>query len=55
MDSYQEQKFQSHISEAVSKIRTILENNRSPQVPANVSHSYEGTSILDFSRSFTYI
>jgi hypothetical protein len=46
MDSYSEQRFRSTIDNALQRVRTVLENNRSPQIPANVSHTYEGTQFV---------
>ena len=43
---YNEQRFRSKINTALGQVRTILENNRTPEVPSEVPHSYNDKYLL---------
>ena len=46
MDSYDEHGFAARIEAARRRIRTILDNTRNPQLPADVPHRYEDKYLL---------
>ncbi len=41
MDRFNEAQFRARVDAALNRVRTILENNRTPQYPADVPHEYE--------------
>lgn len=41
MESYDEARFKANVDAAMVRIRTILENTRNPQLPAQIPHQYE--------------
>lgn len=41
MDSYQESELRSRVDAALRRIRTVLDNTRNPQYPADVPHRYD--------------
>ncbi len=46
MDSYNEARFHGSVDAALRRIRTILDNTRNPQYPADVAHRYEDKYLL---------
>lgn len=46
MDSYQESEFRSRVDAALRRIRTVLDNTRNPQYPADVPHQYDDKYLL---------
>lgn len=46
MDSYQEHEFRSRVDAALRRIRTVLDNTRNPQYPADVPHQYDDKYLL---------
>ncbi|HRH00808.1 MAG TPA: hypothetical protein PLR99_31415, partial [Polyangiaceae bacterium] len=46
MQRYDEQQFKARIDAALGRIRTLLENTRSPQYAADVPHSYDDKYLL---------
>ncbi len=46
MDSYNEARFLGSVDAALRRIRTILDNTRNPQLPADVAHRYEDKYLL---------
>ena len=43
---YSEQELHTKVDAALRRIRTVLENNRNPQYPADVPHRYEDASTV---------
>src|SRR5262245_11734705 len=41
MNAYEEHRFRQKIDAALKRIRTILDNTRNPQSPADVPHRYD--------------
>jgi hypothetical protein len=41
MQSFNEYRFRQQVDSALTKIRTILDNTRAPQYPADVQHRYD--------------
>jgi hypothetical protein len=41
MQSFEEQRFRRQVDTALQRVRTILDNTRAPQYPADVAHSYD--------------
>ena len=41
MNSYSESRFRSQVDSALKSVRTVLENTRRPQYPADVPHQYD--------------
>jgi hypothetical protein len=46
MDSYQETELRSRVDAALRRIRTVLDNTRNPQYPADVPHQYDDKYLL---------
>lgn len=46
MQSYDEHEFRTRVDAALKRIRTVLENTRNPQYPADVPHRYEDKYLL---------
>ncbi len=46
MDSYQESEFRARVDAALRRIRTVLDNTRNPQYPADVPHRYDDKYLL---------
>lgn len=46
MDSFNEARFHGSVDAALRRIRTILDNTRNPQLPADVAHRYEDKYLL---------
>ncbi len=46
MDTYDEHGFRQRIDAALLRIRTVLDNTRSPQYPADVPHKYDDKYLL---------
>ena len=46
MERYDEQQFRAKIDAALGRIRTLLENTRNPQYPADVPHAYDDKYLL---------
>lgn len=46
MDSYQESEFRARVDAALRRIRTVLDNTRNPQYPADVPHKYDDKYLL---------
>lgn len=46
MDSYQEHELRSRVDAALRQIRTVLDNTRNPQYPADVPHQYDDKYLL---------
>ena len=46
MTSYDEQQFKIKMDAALERVRTILDNTRNPQTPADVPHRYDDKYLL---------
>lgn len=46
MLQFDEYRFQNRVNKALDRVRTILDNTRVPQYPADVHHEYEDKYIL---------
>eukprot|EP00005_Dracoamoeba_jomungandri_P000842 CAMPEP_0174250394 /NCGR_PEP_ID=MMETSP0439-20130205/578_1 /TAXON_ID=0 /ORGANISM="Stereomyxa ramosa, Strain Chinc5" /LENGTH=998 /DNA_ID=CAMNT_0015330449 /DNA_START=39 /DNA_END=3035 /DNA_ORIENTATION=+ len=46
LPSFNESRFRAQVDAALVQIKTILENNRNPQFPADVSHKYDDKYLL---------
>src|SRR6185295_1171283 len=46
MDSYDENAFRARIDAALRRVRTVLDNTRNPQYPAEVPHRYDDKYLL---------
>ncbi len=46
MERFDEARFRLKVDAALHRVRTILENNRTPQFAANVPHEYEDKYLL---------
>lgn len=46
MNSYDERELRTRVDAALKRIRTVLENTRNPQYPADVPHRYEDKYLL---------
>lgn len=46
LSPFVEHKFQARVNKALEKVKTILDNTRNPQYPADVHHEYEDKFIL---------
>lgn len=46
MDSYSEQELRAKVDAALRRVRTVLENTRNPQYPADVPHRYDDKYLL---------
>jgi hypothetical protein len=46
MDSYHEHELRSRVDAALRRIRTVLDNTRNPQYPADVPHKYDDKYLL---------
>ncbi|MBL9103130.1 MAG: hypothetical protein JNL82_19445 [Myxococcales bacterium] len=46
MDNFQEYEFRSRVDAALQRIRTVLDNTRNPQYPADVPHKYDDKYLL---------
>ncbi len=46
MENFNEVRFRARVDAALNRVRTILDNTRTPQYPADVPHEYEDKYIL---------
>jgi hypothetical protein len=46
MQEFNEARFRAKVDAALNRVKQILDNSRSPQYPADVSHDYEDKYIL---------
>ena len=46
MQGYDEQEFRTRVDKALKQVRTVLENTRNPQYPADIPHRYEDKYLL---------